>query len=291
MPEVNYDDKNWFYIKNGRAMVSLGSLNQYKTCPYSCAFCYVQDGFIPYAKKNINEIVDFLIRHREKYDIIYVSGDTDSFAKPRTQTGISLLKSISENINCDLLFTTRTIFSSEDLQQLKRVVNTLKNKNKDLFACISITRFSDEVSYLEPYPIPSPQARIDTIKHLHNIGAVTVLALRPFLPIVKVTDYLSILNICKDYIDIALGEAFYFQKDGKIEKRVFPNGIPNKVETALKKVHMDFNENNEEWEIWESKFIESTIQNFCDKNDVIFSMHSADAINNYKSQKNLQILL
>lgn len=53
MSEVNYEDKNWFYIKNGRAMVSLGSLNQYKTCPYSCAFCYVQDGFIPYAKKTL----------------------------------------------------------------------------------------------------------------------------------------------------------------------------------------------------------------------------------------------
>lgn len=277
-------DKNWFYIDNKRAMVSLGPLNNIRTCPYNCAFCYVQDGFIPYAQKNNDDIVDFLVRYRKEYEIVYVSGDTDSFAAPRKSNGISLLQQIAEKIHCDLLFTTRTTFCDSELLEIAKVVKTLEKKKNKLFSCISITRYSDIVGYLEPAPIPSPDERIGTLRKLHNVGAVTVLALRPFLPVVPNNDYLTIIQIAKDFVDIVLGETFYFRCGGSIEKRVFPQGMPSKILDELKYGKMDFNSNQKDWAIWESELLENQISEYCKKNNIIFAMRSSNAIAEYKAK-------
>lgn len=287
MSNENNKDKNWFYIDNRRAMVSLGPLNKHKTCPYSCAFCYVQDGFVSYAKKENHEIVDFLIQHRSEYDIIYVSGDTDSFAHPRRSLGLSLLQSIAENIDTDLLFTTRTTFSDKDFNVLENIVRELTSKGKELYACISITRFSDNTSYLEPQPIPHPTERINTIKRLHDIGAVTVLALRPFIPIVPVTDYFTILQLSDGYVDIVLGETFYFQPRGKIQERVFHSGLTENIQVNLKKTTMDFDKNDMEWLVWDDKHTAHLLQSYCKNHNIIFSMRSAPAIKKYKQRKKL----
>lgn len=283
----NYqEDKNWFYIDNRRAMVSLGPLSDKKTCPFSCAFCYVQDGFISYARKNIEDIVDFLVKYRTEYDIVYISGDTDSFAKPRTEMGIFLLQRIAQKIDCDLLFTTRTVFSDDELARIKNIVEILNQKNKKLYACISITRYSDSMSYLEPKPIPTPTMRIETLKRLHNIGAITVLAMRPFLPVVPKEDYFEILDCTKSFVDIVLGETFYFVPEGNIEKRVFLNGLPEEIESELERnVHMDFDKNNKEWTVWHPVVLEREISNYCERNGVIFSMRSSKAIDTFKNKK------
>lgn len=281
------EDRNWFYIDNQRAMISLGPLNSSRTCPYNCAFCYVQDGFIPYAKKSIEDILDFLVRHRKEYEIIYVSGDTDSFAVPRKAIGISLLQQIAKEIDCDLLFTTRTTFSDDELIDIAKVVETLKMKKKELFSCISITRYSETVGYLEPAPIPSPNKRIEILRKLHNVGAVTVLALRPFLPVVPSNDYFTILQIAKDFVDIVLGEAFYFSRGGSIESRVFPQGIPSKVLDELKLGKMDFNSSQKDWAIWQSDLLESQILEYCKKHNIIFAMRSGKAIAEYKAKSKL----
>lgn len=278
-------DKNWFYVDNRRAMVSLGPLNQYRTCPYNCAFCYVQDGFIPYAHRANSEIVEFLVRHQSEYDIVYVSGDTDSFAEPRRSLGLSLLQSIAENINTDLLFTTRTTFTDADFNILQNIVRILEFKGHELYACISITRFSENVSYLEPRPIPQPKERIKTLKRLHDIGAVTVLALRPFIPVVNITDYITILQLSDGYVDITLGEAFYFQSDGKIQERVFPTGISDTVRANLKKKKMDFNKSDAEWTVWDDEHTEHLLQSYCASHNIVFSMRSASAIKEFKQKK------
>lgn len=277
------EKKMWFYVNKQRAMVSLGPLSSSRTCPYNCAFCYVQDGFIPYEKKTIEEIIVFLIEQRENYSIIYVSGDTDSFAKPRNKEGVQLLKRIAKEIDCDLLFTTRTIFSNNELLEIESVVKQLEHKNRKLYACISITRYSDEVGYLEPSPIPTPQERIETLKKIKQIGAVAVLAMRPFIPVVPQSDYFKILDEVKDHVDIVLGEVFYFVAGSKVEKRVFPDGIPKVVKRNLKgNQHMDFNDNDKDWLVWSSKTLENAIENYCDRNGIIFSMRSNAAIDKFE---------
>src|SRR6185436_14243115 len=95
-----------FYVRSGRVMVSLGPLHQTKFCTYSCPFCYVHTDFKSYASMEVEEIRTWLAGITEPFDIIYVSGDTDSFGPPRANQGIELLKALSQ-FDADLLFTTR----------------------------------------------------------------------------------------------------------------------------------------------------------------------------------------
>ena len=57
------------------------------------------------------------------------------------------------------------------------------------------------------------------------MGAITMLGLRPFLPVVNMHDYTTILDKIYPDLDIALGECFYFIRNGSIQERVFPKGI------------------------------------------------------------------
>ena len=236
----------------------------------------------------IDDIISFLVRYRENYDIIYVSGDTDSFATPRKEQGILLLQQIAQNINCDLLFTTRTTFNDYELSKLGTVVEILRRKGKRLYACISITRYSEELSYLEPKPIPSPKERIEMLNKLHCIGAVTVLAMRPFLPVVPINDYLKVLELVRGFIDIVLGEIFYFTLEGNIQHRVFPEGVPPEIESELlRNQSMDFDKNMEEWQVWPATSIEKIVRTYCENNNIIFSMRSQDAIETYENTRNV----
>lgn len=277
---------NDFFIGLGRAMVSLGPLSEVKHCPYSCAFCYVQDDFKSYPNCTNEQIIDFLEKNRKEYNIIYISGDTDSFAPPRREGGLRLLELISEQFDCDLLFTTKSSFDSADIERIAKVVDGQKIKNKYLYACISITRYSDGMAYLEPKPIPTPDERIATLKGLHDAGAVTVLAMRPFLPVVPIQDYITILDKAKDFVDIALGEHFYFIRGGKICGRVFPDGIPRDAERNITRGNkMSFDVNNSDWDIWYSAEYEKVVRAKCQEYGIVFSMHSDDAIKEYEFKK------
>lgn len=269
---------NPFYINNRRAMVSLGPLSNALHCPYRCAFCYVQDEFCSYANMDVDEIIIFLNNNRDKYDIIYVSGDTDSFAPPRTAQGLDLLYKIVMEIDCDLLFTTRTIFSENNYKTLQMIVDEQNKTGNKLYACVSITRFSDIYSYLEPHPIPTPEERIEVLRRLKHMGAITVLATRPFLPMVPIEDYLKIIEKTKDFVDMVLGECFYFVRGGAIQKRVFPDGISPDVEKKLKKQKMTFDDNQADWDVWDSTEYQEAVRKKCIEYEIVFAMHSADAI-------------
>lgn len=272
-----------FFIHDKRAMISLGPLNENTYCPYRCAFCYVQDEFSSYACLEIAEIIAFLKKNYNEYNIVYVSGDTDSFAPPRTQKGIDLLNAIIDAIDCDLEFSSRSIFSDEEYKQFGFLINKQKAKGYKFYAGVSITRYSNETQYIEPYPIPSPSERINHIKKMKKLGAITMLGLRPFLPVVDINDYIIVLDALYPYLDIALGECFYFIRNGKIQHRVFPNGIPNEIECNISRNQtMDFDDNKSLWDVWNSENYERKVAEHCKKLGVIFSMHSAEAIKEYK---------
>lgn len=271
-----------FYIDGHRAMVSLGPLSDNMYCPYRCAFCYVQDGFMSYTKLDVTDIIDFLIKNRGKYNIIYISGDTDSFAPPRTKDGLKLLGDIVKNINCDITFTTRCVFSDAEYDQLSDIINTHKKTEYKFIAGTSITRYSEDTAYLEPAPIPSPDERIQHIKKLKYAGAITMLGLRPFLPVVNMNDYITILDKVYPDLDIALGESFYFKRNGNIQHRVFPQGISKDLENNI--IHnqiMNFDDNEVLWEVWDSKIYEEFVADHCKKLGIIFAMHSQEALEEY----------
>lgn len=271
-------------------MISLGPLSRTKHCPYKCAFCYVQDGFEQYDALTDDDILQYLKLNKNKFDIVYISGDTDSFAPPRTERAISLLKRLSKELDCDLLFTTRTTFSASDLEGIREVVKSQENKGHNLFSCVSITRYSPETEYLEPYPIPSPDERIETIKGLKNAGATTILAMRPFLPVVDVNDYLTLLEKTKGSVDIALGESFYFKPNEKVCERVFGNmaSFVDFDEIFVDTV-MDFDKVASTWKLWEGKEYEKIVEKKCKDMGIIFSMHSSDAIQKFKEKVKVRI--
>jgi DNA repair photolyase len=277
---------NPFFIRKGeRVMVSLGPFSTKQHCPYRCAFCYVQDDFSSYESLNIDNIIKYLKSNIDNYNIIYVSGDTDSFAPPRTKLGLKLLSNIVDVVKCDLLFTSRYVFNNSEYEQLARIITKQNSKGFKFYAGVSITRYSEKNAYLEPFPIPKPDDRISHIKKMKSLGAITMLGLRPFLPVVEVNEYLTILDEAYPSLDIALGESFYFIRNGNVQKRVFPNGIPIEFENNISRnQRMDFDDNESLWDIWDSKVYEEIVENHCDKLNIVFSMHSNDAIDKYEKK-------
>ena len=77
-----------YFIGLDRAMVSLGPLTGSTYCTYKCRFCYVNGPYAKYSHRSPEEIIDWLTSRRDLYNIVYVSGDTDSFAPPRTADAI-----------------------------------------------------------------------------------------------------------------------------------------------------------------------------------------------------------
>ena len=285
MSDFKRTKQNPFYLNGTRAMVSLGPFSEKKHCPYSCAFCYVQDDFGSYVKLQLEEIIEFLIANQENYNIVYVSGDTDSFAPPRRDEGIRLLEMISENIKRDLLFSTRSVFPDTVLNRLSDIADRQRRANKLLIAGTSITRYNPELSYLEPDPIPTTDERIQHMKNMKDLGAVTMLGLRPFLPMVNVQDYITILDKVHPSLDIALGESFYFIRNGNIQKRVFPHGISEDIEADIERnKKMYFDDNQADWDIWNSSNYEAIVAEHCKKLGIIFAMHSEEALKKYKNK-------
>lgn len=262
-----------FFIGNNRAMISLGPLTDKKYCPYNCAFCYVKSGFSKYSKMEVSDIIKFLQFYKDFYNIVYISGDTDSFAQPRTYKAIELVKRISESIKTDILFTTRTTFSDEDLKRLSRISNYMKSNGCKLIACISISRLFS-ADWIEPYPIPNPEERIETLKKLKENGIVTILATRPFLPVIKAKEYIEIIKKAQKYVDAVLGEIWY--ADDNLIKSVCKNIAIQEINFKEKK--MDFDNNNKSWKCYEAIETVDEVKKYCKENNIPFFMRSKPAI-------------
>jgi len=263
-----------FGLQDGRIMLSLGPLSKEKACAYSCPFCYVKSASFPaYNSLSINDILKWIHNQNGKYNIIYISGDTDSFASPRTEKALELLLALTD-LKVDLLFTTRSVFKETHYTILNEVLlNQIKNK-KLLIGCVSISQLND--SFLEPKPIPSVQERVDQLKQFHSIGLSTVLAMRPLLPIVPLQDYCKLIDITKEYVDLILGSNWFTDLDGIIESRVIKEAIHN---FSFRYEKMDFYNSNATWKVYEDCNLISSIKNHCQKNNLNFYLRSQPAVN------------
>jgi len=269
-----------FDIRDGRAMISLGPLSERMYCPYSCLFCYVTTHFHSYARWSNKEVVTWLSQQtNDDFDIIYVSGDTDSFAPPRQDRGVKLLRELL-SLGKDVLFTTRTVFDGPAIEELNQISLSYREQGLMLIGCISISQWTK--AYLEPYPIPTPEQRIDQLRKFKQIGIISVLAMRPFLPVVPLSDYISILTAAKPHIDIVLGEAWYADSEGIMEKII----MGNKKLGSYHLAEMPFDENNAIWRVYEYSEVEDYCRQWSVKNGIPFFMRSRPAIN-YLRQRDL----
>lgn len=269
-----------FDVSNSRAMVSLGPLSPKRFCTYSCAHCYVHADFTKYETLEISEIIEFLRSRRSEFDIVYVSGDTDSFSRPRTQKGIDLLRGIAQ-LNCDVLFTTRAPLQANDISQIGRISEDLRQNGKLLFGCVSISRLRS-APHVESKPVPSPEQRIDVLRALHAAGLIAVLAVRPFLPVIPATEYGEIISLCKEFTDVVLGEVWYCDQEGILEDFVLGTG--NRLTDDFEEKRMDFDANEKTWRVYRGSAAEAHSRRICDELGIPFFMRSRPAIELIRSR-------
>jgi len=153
-------------------MVSLGPLAPNKYCTYRCPFCYVNTDFLSYASMTVTEIVEWLRGIEDSFDLIYVSGDTDSFAPPRADIGLDLLTALTE-FRRDLLFTTRAVLTERQLERLASIRLALSNVGKLLIGCVSVAQLTHP--HLEPPPVPPPVLRLQQLRRFHELRLASVL--------------------------------------------------------------------------------------------------------------------
>ena len=274
---------NPFDVSDNRAMVSLGPLSPKKYCTYSCPFCYVHTDFSSYASMSVPEIVAWLKDCKRAFDIIYVSGDTDSFAQPRTDLGLDLLEALCE-FGLDLLFTTRAVFGPKHLNRLQQIQKHLASKNKYLFGAVSVAQLT--FPHVEPRPIRPPGERLEQLRIFKTLELATFLAVRPFLPIVPISEYLEIVDRAKDFIDVVLGEVWYADKNGTLERGVFQGPTPTDVEFLERR--MDFDDCDATWRVFEAKDVERRMKEHCDSLNLPFYMRSRPAIEWVRKHKILK---
>lgn len=263
-----------FDIRDGRAMVSLGPLSSKRFCTYACAFCYVHADFASYPLLDNEEIVKRLRREQGSFDIVYVSGDTDSLAKPRTEKGLDLIDRLSE-LGTDVLFTTRAPLDDEALDKLAQIHEKLKRNGNLLFGCISISRLRS-ASHIEPIPVPTPARRLEVLEGLHRREIVSILAMRPFLPVIPVEEYVELAELASPFVDAILGEVWYADKGGLLEKQVFGEAGSGLLEYEEHK--MDFDENDKLWKVWEGEEVRQAVDAYCRRSGIPFFMRSRPAI-------------
>jgi hypothetical protein len=209
----NQQGSDWF-IGRDRAMISLGPVGR-KHCTYSCAFCYVQGSFPKYPAAPIDTIMRWLRDNSEHFSIVYVSGDTDSFARPRTTRGIELLSALVE-LRKDVLFTTRAVFPLADRARIEEIAKSYAAQQRLLVGCVSISQLHHPK--LEPPPIPSIEERIDQLAWLKSTGIVSVLTIRPLIPMIPSSEYVEIAARTGSAADLIIGGDWYVDDEGVVSR-------------------------------------------------------------------------
>jgi DNA repair photolyase len=253
-------------------MVSLGPLSPKKYCTYSCPHCYVHADFLSYGAVPIDGVMSYLSEHRAEFDIVYVSGDTDSFAPPRADAGIDLLKRCAE-FDVDVLFTTRAILSDAHRDELGRLAEQLRARGRSLIGCVSVAQLRHR--HLEPPPIAESPERIAQLLDFRRRGLAAVLAMRPLLPIVPTEEYLEIVDRCGQGIDLVISDGWYADQAGKLDKGVFGDQ-PVEYEHTLER--MDFDDNEAVWKVYRPTKVIETIEQHCKGIGVPFFSRSAPAV-------------
>jgi hypothetical protein len=197
-------------------MVSLGPLTQGTYCTYKCTFCYVNGPYHRYARRPTEEILAWLEERSDSFDVIYVSGDTDSFAPPRTAEALQLLTGLLR-LGHDVLFTTRYVFSVDERDTLQQVQADYTAQGLLLIPCISVTQLTHPG--LEPYPIPPPGERLAQIEWFHRNGFKVILTIRPFLPYVEAAEYAEIVRRGGPHCSVILGGNWYTDLGGIIKEK------------------------------------------------------------------------
>ena len=264
-----------FFIGHERAMVSLGPLNDRAYCPYRCAFCYVQGPFPRYRSMAPTEIVSWLSIRRSEYNVVYVSGDTDSFARPRTSLGLELLECLV-GLDVDVLFTSRYVFESRERARLARVAQMYRDLGRLLIPCISISQISHPE--LEPRPVPTPQRRFDQLSWMTELGLPTILTIRPFIPGIGAEEYVEIAERGIDGASVVLGGDLYVDRTGCVGQVISRARVEIPLGVTTSASVLDFSHSSVPWDTLRHHEAVESVGQFCASKGVPFFMRSSPAV-------------
>jgi hypothetical protein len=218
-----------------------------------------------------------LSERREQYDIVYVSGDTDSFAQPRTNEGLDLLEALL-HLNVDVLFTTRYVFTEQELERLRAISIHYRALRLLLIGCVSISQMHHPE--LEPPPIKGYQQRVDLLRKMQAIGIVTALTIRPFIPSVPASEYCEIANLGSGFADVVLGGDLYLDSDGTILRNIrAASGSLDLQALELRFGTLDFSLNGDDWITLTHAEAVVQVGALCEARGKPFFTRSAAAIN------------
>lgn len=276
---------------DNRAMVSLGPVSQNRYCHFECKFCYVHGPFPKYQKAEPEEILGWLLENATKYSIIYISGDTDSFVGKRAKKALQLLALIAENLddlNCDVLFTTRHVFSDSENNTLHEISDNIRRKGRLLIGCVSVCQLNHPE--LEPHPIKSPYDRIDQLGLWKQIGLSTVLAIRPFIPGVSPDEYVQLASHGARYADVIIGGNLYIDKGGAIQGQLATVLERWDHRAYQSSEHpLDFAHTNDVWLEVEDSEIALKVRDICQKLGKPFFLRSTPAVEHLISNRDYYV--
>jgi DNA repair photolyase len=236
----------------------------------------VQGPFPKYQSATVEEIVSWLQDRRDQYDIVYVSGDTDSFAQPRTQEGLNLIEALGR-LNVDVLFTTRYVFTDSELERLGEIANQYRARRLLLIGCISISQLHHPE--LEPPPIKSPYRRSQLLREMQKIGVVTALTIRPFIPSIPAAEYREIALLAGEFGDVILGGDLYLDSNGAVLRGIKAAHQNLNVELPPKRVGtLDFSLGNDDWMTLSHPEAAEQVSAVCEEIGKPFFIRSAGAI-------------
>lgn len=268
-------DSAYYIGDNRRAMVSLGPVKHRNYCTFSCPFCYVQGPFPRYQRTNEPaDVVTWLEQRKGQFDSIYVSGDTDSFAPPRTEKALELLEGLL-SLGCTVLFTTRHLFDVGQRVVLERVASDYAAAGVQLIGCISVSQLHHPL--LEPSPIASPEDRIEQLRWMRESGLVSILTIRPFIPGVPASEYAEIAQRGADAADLVLGGDWYVDPAGIILRRT-EQALGREIDSQSTEQQLDFTGDGTTWHVHSHPAAQRAVGQVCREKGVPFFMRSDPAL-------------
>jgi len=265
------------FSEKNRVFVSFGG-----KCSFQCLHCYTFSQ--NFQTENFYSIKDIIsnLQEKKQFDIIYVSGYKENFENPNE--GLDLVEELFAVFNCHILFTTRNVFSKEQIIRVSNLNRLMKESNKFLFACVSISAYNSYKKIEPNNKIPSPEKRIEFLKQLYENDIITFLTLRPVYPtlFIQTKEYLEIIEKTYNFCDAIIASGIRIDDYIKDRLKTFPKNYMAKLEKWHCFNDMPIEEVNVKSEL-------SEIETFCKDRNVLIFEASIPAMNHfYNNEKRRQ---
>lgn len=252
--EINTKD----YLSVSKLPASDYVINPYVGCPHGCKYCYAC--FMKRFTKHDEDWGSFIDikRSNKKIDLkkienktVFLSSVTDCYNPIEEKYKITrgILEQLV-NANCILNISTKSKLILRDIDLLKKM--------RYLTVSISINTL-DENFKNDMDQASSIKDRLYALKELHKNGIKTILFMSPIFPFI--TDFKSIIEISKDYVD-----EYWF------ENLNLRGGYKKTILNYIRKKYVKYYKAYEQIYLWNDKSywvqLSKEIESYCQKNNI-----------------------